>query len=181
MKRGPKPAIQVETSQLCSHGCGNIAKFLSMSGKYLCEHSSNKCEAVKKKNINGVTKAHAENRMPGFSAEQQIKGSKNSLQRRIELRKWNCTYAPWDNIPKNCRWDRLFFEQDGKCEICKMLPIWNDKPLKFQVDHIDGTRDSSRKNLRLICANCHTQTSTFCAKNASAEGRIRMGYKRKKI
>lgn len=44
--------------------------------------------------------------------------------------------------------------------------FWMGKPLVLQVDHIngiDGTDDQDRlDNLRFLCANCHSQTSTFC-------------------
>ena len=51
---------------------------------------------------------------------------------------------------------------ENKCEICGLLPMWNDKPLVLQLDHIDGNNaNNARNNLRLLCPNCHTQTDTF--------------------
>ena len=48
------------------------------------------------------------------------------------------------------------------CEVCGQLPIWNGKPLKLQLDHINGNHNDNRlENLRIICPNCHTQTDTF--------------------
>lgn len=38
-----------------------------------------------------------------------------------------------------------------------------------------------RENLRLVCPNCHSQTSTFGSKNASPEGRKKMSESAKKI
>jgi hypothetical protein len=53
-----------------------------------------------------------------------------------------------------------------KCSICSMLPMWNDKPLTLQVDHINGINNDHRKeNLRWVCPNCHSQTETFCKSN----------------
>ena len=49
-----------------------------------------------------------------------------------------------------------------ECSECGLPPIWNNKKLTLQLDHIDGNRaDNSLKNLRLLCPNCHTQTHTF--------------------
>ena len=51
------------------------------------------------------------------------------------------------------------------CFVCKMLPIWQDEYLSLQVDHINGKNDDNRfENVRLICPNCHSQTSTFAGK-----------------
>lgn len=40
------------------------------------------------------------------------------------------------------------------------------KPIPLQIDHINGMNDdNSIANIRLVCANCHAQTDTFCGKN----------------
>lgn len=47
------------------------------------------------------------------------------------------------------------------CEICK-ISDYNNKPITLQVDHIDANAgNNSPKNLRLLCPNCHSQTSSF--------------------
>lgn len=51
MKRIANP---IETEELCSYGCGSIAKFINGSKKLMCSTSSNKCSAVKKKNSEGL-------------------------------------------------------------------------------------------------------------------------------
>jgi hypothetical protein len=54
------------------------------------------------------------------------------------------------------------------CAECGQEPFWHGKPLTLQVDHIDGNkRNNVLSNLRFLCANCHTQTETFGAKNAA--------------
>ena len=49
-----------------------------------------------------------------------------------------------------------------RCALCGIEAVWNGKPLMLTVDHINGHRNDNRKeNLRFLCPNCHSQTSTF--------------------
>lgn len=60
---------------------------------------------------------------------------------------------------------RYFRETVGKCEMCG-ISEWLGKPITLELDHIDGdSSNPSRKNLRLLCPNCHSQTSTFRGRN----------------
>ena len=57
-------------------------------------------------------------------------------------------------------------EQNYKCAICGLDNNWNNKELKFILDHIDGDASNScRENLRLICPNCDSQLDTYKSKN----------------
>lgn len=50
----------------------------------------------------------------------------------------------------------------NQCDMCGLLPIWNNKPLTLQLDHIDGDETNNELvNLRILCPNCHTQTDTY--------------------
>lgn len=54
---------------------------------------------------------------------------------------------------------------ENKCSICG-ISKWNGKDLKCELDHIDGDRTNHKKgNLRMLCPNCHSQTSTFRSRN----------------
>ena len=61
-------------------------------------------------------------------------------------------------------------EQGGVCAICGMKPEWNDKPLVFILDHIDGKASNNRRdNLRCICPNCDSQLDTYKSKNKNSD------------
>jgi len=55
------------------------------------------------------------------------------------------------------------------CAECGLGGTWNGRELKLQLDHINGVHDDNRlENLRFICPNCHTQTTTFAGKHIKA-------------
>ncbi len=52
--------------------------------------------------------------------------------------------------------------RDYVCSCCGIGPVWQGKELRIETDHINGNRlDDRRENLRFLCPNCHSQTSTF--------------------
>lgn len=52
-----------------------------------------------------------------------------------------------------------------KCAICGITE-WNNKTLSLELDHINGINNDNRlENLRFLCPNCHSQTSTYGSKN----------------
>ncbi|RKN49669.1 hypothetical protein D7223_08475 [Micromonospora endolithica] len=52
------------------------------------------------------------------------------------------------------------------CERCGVGPLWLGRPLVLHVDHVNGDfLDNRPPNLRLLCPNCHSQTSTFAGRN----------------
>lgn len=53
-----------------------------------------------------------------------------------------------------------------QCSKCGNKGEWQGEPLQLQLDHINGKhRDNRLINLRILCPNCHTQTSTHSGKN----------------
>lgn len=56
-----------------------------------------------------------------------------------------------------------------KCAICSMKK-WKGKELSLHLDHINGiNNDNTLSNLRFLCPNCHSQTSTYCGKKLKRE------------
>ena len=71
-------------------------------------------------------------------------------------------------------------QQNGCCAICGMPAVWNNKPLTFILDHIDGNAArSERSNLRLICPNCDSQLDTYKSKNKNSARTKRKNFLRK--
>ena len=58
---------------------------------------------------------------------------------------------------------------EDKCLICG-LTEWCGMEISLHLDHINGNKyDNTLKNLRILCPNCHSQTSTYCGRNAKYE------------
>lgn len=52
-----------------------------------------------------------------------------------------------------------------KCWKCKNTE-WNKLPITLELEHVDGnSSNNSLNNLEILCPNCHSQTSTYKAKN----------------
>lgn len=65
----------------------------------------------------------------------------------------------------------LFETRGAKCEICswdKCHP--DDGKILVEIDHIDGDAQNCKlENLRILCPNCHSMTSTFRARNKKSK------------
>lgn len=87
--------------------------------------------------------------------------------RRKLLRAEEAKLLPYESLSLAEQRDRIKQDQGGKCMWCGIPDIWNGKPLKFDLDHIDGDHtNNDRGNLRLLCPNCHSQTPTYKKNNS---------------
>lgn len=58
-----------------------------------------------------------------------------------------------------------------QCCVCGTSE-WQGKKLSLHLDHIDGNHaNNERSNGRLLCPNCHSQTSTYTGKNLTNPSR----------
>lgn len=52
-----------------------------------------------------------------------------------------------------------------RCSICGCVE-WQGKTLSLELDHINGINTDNRlENLRFLCPNCHSQTTTYGSRN----------------
>lgn len=64
---------------------------------------------------------------------------------------------------------------NNNCSKCGLGTSWQNEPIILHIDHINGLCDDNRiENLILLCPNCHSQTPTYCSKNA-AKRRVEAG------
>ena len=99
----------------------------------------------------------------------------NSCQRTYEYKLWIEKYKQDNSIATNTKWGQIpqylrryiFEKYQNKCCLCdwsEVNPFTNTIPL--EIDHIDGnSENNSEENLRLICPNCHSLTSTYRGAN----------------
>lgn len=74
----------------------------------------------------------------------------------------NSSYVNRAMIKKRCF--RLGLLED-RCYICELQTLWNGKPITLHLDHINGVYNDNRiDNLRLLCPNCHSQTTTYAGR-----------------
>lgn len=89
---------------------------------------------------------------------------------RTESRKEVC---PEKLLKQNCKHNRTVLRRyilknnliPYKCAICGCVE-WQGKTLSLELDHINGINNDNRlENLRFLCPNCHSQTTTYGSRN----------------
>ena len=89
----------------------------------------------------------------------------NEYQYKVRVKEWLVEGKDWKGmIPTWVR--KALAEKFGKkCSVCSITE-YNGLPIVLECDHIDGNHTNNNvENLRLICPNCHSQTSTYKNKN----------------
>jgi Zn finger protein HypA/HybF involved in hydrogenase expression len=104
----------------------------------------------------------------GIDTSHFIGSSKGSLNLKVEKRTFEEVLVFNKNLINRVNRKSLLSAilkskvLDYECEICKNKGIHLEKELVLQIDHKDGNwKNNSISNLRFLCPNCHSQTSTY--------------------
>jgi hypothetical protein len=74
----------------------------------------------------------------------------------------NSTYQSTNSLKKRLWTEGVLSKECSRCESSE----WFGQINHLQLDHIDGDRSNNEvTNLRILCANCHSLTQTYCGKN----------------
>lgn len=108
-------------------------------------------------------------RMDDLNLDYSIFKGKSAV---IKINKLN-NVKKEDILKENCRHQRTVLRRyviknnliPYKCAICGCTE-WQGKTLSLELDHINGVNNDNRlENLRFLCPNCHSQTSTYGSRN----------------
>lgn len=60
----------------------------------------------------------------------------------------------------------IFSHQCASCGLTE----WKGQPIPLELDHINGdNKNNNLSNLRVLCPNCHAQTSTYRGRNIKSQ------------
>lgn len=108
-------------------------------------------------------------RMTDLNLDFSIFKGKNSIYKNTAVK----TITPEMLFKNNCKHNRNVLRRyiiknrliPYKCSICG-LTTWNNKTISLELDHINGINNDNRlENLRFLCPNCHSQTTTYGSRN----------------
>jgi endogenous inhibitor of DNA gyrase (YacG/DUF329 family) len=78
-------------------------------------------------------------------------------------------FLPWvhggSSIPTRTAKRFLLKFIGARCSVCSLVE-WNGTPITLELEHKNGnSEDNTFINVCLLCPNCHSQTTTYKAKN----------------
>lgn len=108
-------------------------------------------------------------RMSDLNLDGSILKGRSPITKYNKLHKINAS----DILKSNCKHNRNVLRRyviknqliPYKCAICGCTE-WQGRTLSLELDHINGINNDNRiENLRFLCPNCHSQTSTYGSRN----------------
>lgn len=146
---------------LCSYGCGKPAQYL-VTKKNLpcCSTHQNSCEAIRAKNSSGLKQAYEDGRA-------RIVWTDRHRERSIEVKREEVLKDMQTDSPQyrsNHYLKKMIKQYELLPYCCSGCGIskWKEQELVLELDHIDGDAANNKiLNLRLLCPNCHSLTSTY--------------------
>jgi Zn finger protein HypA/HybF involved in hydrogenase expression len=100
-----------------------------------------------------------------FTESDRMKSNAKSISDAIER------FFQKGTHPSNAWFRKIYrehFKVEYKCNECGITD-WNGKDIILEIDHINGDNTDNRiENLRYLCPNCHSQTSTYKGRNINS-------------
>ena len=113
--------------------------------------------------------AKVKQRMSDLNLDGSIFKGKSPVTKYGTLHKVNAS----DILKPNCKHARSVLRRyviknnliPYRCAICGCVE-WQGRTLSLELDHINGINNDNRiENLRFLCPNCHSQTTTYGSRN----------------
>lgn len=113
--------------------------------------------------------AKVKQRMSDLNLDGSIFKGKSPITKYGTLHKVNAS----DILKPNCKHARSVLRRyviknnliPYRCAICGCVE-WQGRTLSLELDHINGINNDNRiENLRFLCPNCHSQTTTYGSRN----------------
>lgn len=108
-------------------------------------------------------------RMSDLNLDRSVFKGKSPITKYGSLHKVNAS----DILKPNCKHARSVLRRyviknnliPYRCAICGCVE-WQGRTLSLELDHINGINNDNRiENLRFLCPNCHSQTTTYGSRN----------------
>lgn len=113
--------------------------------------------------------AKIKQRMSDLNLDGSVFKGKSPITKYGSLHKVNAS----DILKPNCKHARSVLRRyviknnliPYRCAICGCVE-WQGRTLSLELDHINGINNDNRiENLRFLCPNCHSQTTTYGSRN----------------
>lgn len=161
----------ITTADLCSYGCGNVAKYRNGSGNLMCDSSSSKCPSNRAKNSRGLLDAYSSGKK--IPAKNQYENLPQETKDKMAWNRGQFT-ADFSYNGKGSHKSVLINERGYRCERCN-LTEWLNDPIPLELEHCDGdNKNNTRENLLLLCPNCHAKTKFYRGRNIPNQGRLKV-------